>query len=68
MRFLNGFSFDDGKRTRKANRGSYDNGGRARERGGKGVEGADDIYREIKKSREKLSVTGARPCPGLNST
>lgn len=29
---------------------------------------ADDIYREIKKSREKLSVTGARPCSGLNST
>lgn len=65
MRFLNGFSFDDGKRTRKANRGSYDNEGRARERG---EEGAGDIYREIKKSREKLSVTGARPCPGLNST
>lgn len=43
-------------------------GGRARERRGKGMEGADDIYREIKKSREKLSVTGARPCPGLNST
>lgn len=32
------------------------------------AEGAGDIYREIKKSREKLSVTGARPCPGLNST
>lgn len=38
------------------------------EKGGKGWGGADDIYREIKKSREKLSVTGARPCPGLNST
>lgn len=33
-----------------------------------GKEGADDIYREIKKSREKLSVTGARPRLGLNST
>lgn len=43
-------------------------GGRARGRRGKGVEGTDDIYQEIKKSREKLSVTGARPCPGLNST
>lgn len=68
MRFLNGFSFDDGKRTRKANKGSYDNEGRARERKEEGAEGAGDIYREIKKSREKLSVTGARPCPGLNST
>lgn len=28
----------------------------------------DDIYREIKKSGEKLSVTGARPRPGFNST
>lgn len=37
-----------------------------REKGGE--KGAGDIYREIKKSREKLSVTGARPCPGLNST
>lgn len=64
MRFLNGFSFDDGKRTRKANRGGHDN-----ETSGKGKGGeAGDIYREIKKSREKLSVTGARPCPGLNST
>lgn len=62
MRFLNGFSFDGGKRTRKASRGGYDN--QAEEAGGR----ADDIYREIKKSREKLSVTGARPCSGLNST
>lgn len=61
MRFLNGFSFDGGKRTRKASRGGYDN--QAEEDGR-----ADDIYREIKKSREKLSVTGARPCSGLNST
>ena len=28
----------------------------------------DDIYQEIKKSGEKLSVTGARPRPGFNST
>lgn len=28
----------------------------------------DDIYRQIKKSREKLSVTGARPRAGFNST
>lgn len=61
MRFLNGFSFDGGKRTRKASRGGYDN--QAEEAGRQ-----DDIYREIKKSREKLSVTGARPCSGLNST
>lgn len=35
-----------------------------------GVRGTewDDIYREIKKSGEKLSVTGARPRSGLNST
>jgi hypothetical protein len=66
MRFLNGFSFDDGKRTRKANRGAHDNetSGNGGREGGR----AGDIYREIKKSREKLSVTGARPCPRLNST
>lgn len=68
MRFLNGFSFDDGKRTRKENRGGYDNEGRARERREERAKRAGDIYREIKKSREKLSVTGARPCPRLNST
>lgn len=62
MRFLNGFSFDDGKRTRKASRGGYDN------EGTRGEAGAGDIYREIKKSREKLSVTGARPRLELNST
>lgn len=64
MRFLNGFSFDDDKRTRKASsRGGQDNEGNESREGEAG-----DIYREIKKSREKLSVTGARPCPGLNST
>lgn len=38
-------------------RGGYDNEGTE----GGGAQ-AGDIYREIKKSREKLSVTGARPC------
>jgi len=68
MRFLNGFSFDDGKRTRKANRGAHDNETSGRTVGGWEGGRAGDIYREIKKSREKLSVTGACPCPGLNST
>lgn len=39
-------------------RGGYDNEGTETGEGGE----AGDIYREIKKSREKLSVTGARPC------
>lgn len=65
MRFLNGFlSFDDGKKEKE----------REKERK-KGADGRmeerererewDDIYREIKKSGEKLSVTGARPRPRI---
>jgi len=49
MRFLNGFSFDDGKRTRKANRGAQDN----ETSGNGGREGGRAIFTGRLKNRGK---------------